>query len=403
MKHAIKLSLAVFLLAILNIEASCKKSGGGITPPPPVAVLPILTCPDLSKARSITDDVMRFYVNLNKAGTLDATTKYLVVAGTAASPKDITAASGTVTVAAGQTLAYFDVSVKGDSLRQPDLQFTVQLSDPKNCTLGTTTVKGTIVTMDGNYLTTDDAGYTTPNNYPGYTLTWSDEFSGTAINQNNWNFETGGNGWGNHELENYTGRTQNAFQSNGKLIIEARSELFAGSNYTSARMTTQNKKQFKFGRIDIRAKLPVSKGMWPALWMLGSNISSVPWPACGEIDIMELVGSDPKKVVGTGHYANGTGQHDSKGGNYSLTTEDFSQKFHVYSVVWEQDSIRWLVDDQVFYTMTKTLTGTTTSYPFNNDFFFILNVAVGGDWPGPPDGTTIFPQRMFVDYVRVFQ
>ncbi|MEP7144237.1 MAG: family 16 glycosylhydrolase [Ferruginibacter sp.] len=400
MKKSFRIGTNVLIAAMFLMALSCKK-GDNITPPP-VAALPVLSCADISIARATTDAVMHFYVNLNVKGSSDVSAKYTLAPGTALSPRDFTASAGTVTIAAGQTTGYFDVPVTGDSLRQPDLQLTVQFSEPKNCTLGTPSSKGTIVTMNGSYLATDDAGYSTPVSYPGYNLTWSDEFTGNSINQGNWNFESGGSGWGNHELEYYTGRIQNALQSNGKLIIEARNEPFGGSNYTSARMTTQNKKLFKFGRIDIRAKLPVTKGMWPALWMLGSNISSVPWPACGETDIMELVGSDPKKVVGTGHYANSAGTHDSKGGSYSMIGEDFSQKFHVFSIIWEQDSIQWLIDNMVYYTMTKASAG-TTAYPFNSEFFFIVNVAVGGDWPGPPDGTTGFPQRMFVDYIRVFQ
>ncbi|MCW3088968.1 MAG: family 16 glycosylhydrolase [Ferruginibacter sp.] len=400
MKKAFNVSTAVVLLTLLYISSSCKKAGDPA--PTPVTSSPVLTCPDVSVNRTSSAAVLRFYVNLSATSTSEASAKYSLVPGTALAPRDFPAAAGIVSIVAGQSMGYIDVPITGDSLRQPDLQFSVQFSEPKNCTLGTTSAKGTIVTMNGTYLTTDDAGFSTPLIYPGYSLIWSDEFTGSSINQSNWNFESGGSGWGNHELEYYTARAQNAFQSNGKLIIEARSEAFGGNLYTSARMTTQNKKQFKFGRIDIRAKLPVTKGMWPALWMLGANISTVPWPACGETDIMEVVGSDPRKLVGTGHYANSAGAHDSRGSSVSLTGEDFSQKFHVFSIIWQLDSIKWLLDDQVYYTMTKSSTG-TNNYPFNNDSFFIVNVAVGGDWPGPPDGTTNFPQRMFVDYIRVFQ
>lgn len=402
MKKFLKLSTIVILMAILNnIEASCKKAADN-NAPAPVTVLPVASSADVTKVRAATASNLRFYVNLNKVATADVSVKYSLTAGTALASRDFTAASGTVTIAAGQTLGFFDVAITGDSLRQPDLQFTAQLSEPVNCTISNTSYTGTIGTADLSYLPTDDAGYTTPATYPGYTLAWSDEFSSSTINTDNWNFEAGNSGFGNHELENYTARTQNAFQSNGKLIIEARSELSNGSNYTSARMNTAGKKTFKFGRIDIRAKLPVTKGMWPALWMLGSNISTVPWPACGETDIMELVGLDPKKVQGTCHFANSAGVHDSRGGSYSLSNEDFSQKFHVFSIKWVQDSITFLVDDQSYFTVTNASTG-TTNYPFNNPSFFIFNVAVGGDWPGSPDATTGFPQRMFVDYVRVFQ
>jgi beta-glucanase (GH16 family) len=167
-------------------------------------------------------------------------------------------------------------------------------------------------------------------------------------------------------------------------------------------MTTQNKKNIKFGRIDIRAKLPVGKGLWPALWMLGENITSVGWPACGEIDIMELVGTNPSRVHGTMHWKALNGANINKGGSHDLAGGDYSQQFHVYSIVWTQNMIKWYVDDVLFFTGTAAdLAG--ANYPFNANHFLIFNVAVGGNWPGPPDAGTVFPQRMFVDYVRVFQ
>ncbi len=392
--------LSTLLLLVYIMAESCKKSGDNSTTP--TTTLPVASSTDVVQKRLTVAGNARFYLTLDKVSASDASVNYTVVAGTAQTPRDITATTGIVTIAAGQTVGFFDVPVTGDSLRQPDLNFKVQLNTPKNCSLAAASYNGTIATADLTFLPTDNAGYSTPLTYPNYTLAWSDEFSGASINTNDWNFETGNSGWGNHELENYTGRPQNAFLSNGNLIIEARSELMAGSNYSSARMTTMGKRSFKFGRIDIRAKLPVTKGMWPALWMLGSNISTTPWPMCGETDIMELVGLNPQKVQGTCHYANGAGVHDSKGGGYSLSAGDFSQKFHVYSIIWVTDSIQFYVDDILYFTMSNALAA-TPNYPFNNPSFFIFNVAVGGDWPGSPDGTTGFPQRMFVDYVRVFQ
>ncbi|MEO6732469.1 MAG: family 16 glycosylhydrolase [Ferruginibacter sp.] len=390
----------MWLIILCAALLSCGKKGDEMPPAP----VPVVKIEDASLPRTASAGLMHFSLTLNKATTQPVSVDYVLMPGTAIAPDDYTATSGTVSFPANQVQAEFTVQVKGDpsDIRKNNPEFTVQLSNPKSCVIGKLSAKGIIITENGTNLSTDDAGYTTPLTYPGYNLTWSDEFTSMTIDQTNWSFETGGSGWGNRELEYYTGRLQNAFQSNGKLIIEARSEAFGGNLYTSARLTTQNKKQFKFGRIDIRAKLPVTKGMWPALWMLGANISTVPWPACGETDIMEVVGSDPRKLVGTGHYANSAGAHDSRGSSVSLSGEDFSQKFHVFSIIWQQDVIKWLLDDQVYYTMTKALTG-TNNYPFNSDFFFIVNVAVGGDWPGPPDGTTNFPQRMFVDYVRVFQ
>jgi beta-glucanase (GH16 family) len=310
--------------------------------------------------------------------------------------------SGSISVPAGQTEVYVDVPVKGDSLRQANQYFYFQISNPTNSVLGTAQATGTIINTDLLYLPTDTTGYTTPASYPGYHLAWSDEFNGNSLNTASWNYEQGGNGWGNHELENYTNRTQNAFVSAGHLVIEARQESYSGSNFTSARLTTLGKQQFTYGRIDIRAKLPVARGMWPALWMLGSNIGSVPWPGCGETDIMELIGTYPNRVTGSLHWQYTGGSEGTYNNNYFLNSGDFSQQFHVFSLVWQQDSVQFLIDDNV-YVKGGPAEVSGGVYPFNLPFFFIFNVAVGGDWPGPPDNTTVFPQRMFVDYVRVFQ
>lgn len=247
-------------------------------------------------------------------------------------------------------------------------------------------------------------GFISPRSYSGYHLVWHDEFNEKTLDTANWNYEigTGGNGWGNNELEYYTSRPQNIFLSDGNLIIEARKESYNGSNYTSARITTQNKQQFTYGRIDIRARLPVQPGMWPALWMLGSNISSVGWPQCGETDIMELIGKNAHQVIGSFHWKKSDGSEGTFNNSYTLPTGDFSQQFHVFSLLWSKDSLQILVDD-IPYVKASRADLTDGTYPFDSPFFFIFNVAVGGNWPGPPDNTTQFPQRMFVDYVRVFQ
>ncbi len=384
---------------------SCSKNSDTAPPPNPgQTILPEVSVLDVSQPITANSTTLQFYINLNKASTTAVLVDYSLVDGTAVSPKDYVSASGTLTIPAGKVQTTIDVQVKGDptNLRRPNVQFALQLSKPVQCTLATTTAYATIITEDGTFLPTDNTGYSTPMTYAGYTLVWSDEFSGSALDLNTWNQEIGNNnGWGNNELEYYTKSSKNCFLSNGNLIIEARKEAIGGFNYSSTRMTTQNKKTFKFGRIDIRAKLPVSKGMWPALWMLGSNISSVGWPACGEMDIMELIGTYPGRVTATMHWKNSAGAHASKGNNFSLISGDFSQQYHVYSMVWSQDLIKCYVDDQLYLTVSATDVGAT--YPFNAEQFFIFNVAVGGNWPGPPDSSTPFPQRMFVDYVRVFQ
>lgn len=386
----------IFSICLLYLFSCSKGSDTG----------PALSIKDVSIVRDTSETTMRFHLILNKPPTNAVSVDYTLTDGTAVSPVDFASASGTVSIPVGQTEAIIDVQIKGDPLnvRKPNLKFTVNLNNPKFCTIAAATATGTIVTEDGTSLSTDNNGYITPLTYPGYSLVWSDEFNGTSLDPSIWNQEigNGSGGWGNNELESYTGSLKNTFVSNGNLIIEARKETIGAFNYTSGRMTTQDKKFFKFGRIDIRAKLPVSKGMWPALWMLGKNISSVGWPGCGEIDIMELIGTNPSTIYGTLHWSNAGGSHASKGANYPLPAGDYSKEFHVFSIIWALNNISWYVDDQKYLDISISDLG-GADYPFNSDQFFIFNVAVGGNWPGSPDYNTEFPQRMFVDYIRVFQ
>jgi len=243
-------------------------------------------------------------------------------------------------------------------------------------------------------------GYSTPDNYAGFSLVWQDEFEGTSLNSANWTHEIGGSGWGNNELQYY--QQQNTSVENGMLIIKAKRENMGGKSYTSSRIITQGKKAFKFGRIDIRAKLPKGQGIWPALWMLGSSISTVGWPKCGEIDVMEMIGGtgNDHKVYGTVHWDN-AGSHAEYGGNTALTGgKIFADEFHVFSIVWDASFITWYLDDVKFHVIDITPDGLSE---LREESFFIFNVAVGGNWPGSPDGSTMFPQFMAVDYVRVFQ
>ncbi len=389
----IKTAFALFLSCLFLF--SCKKSGSTDSDNG-------ITIYNVSQYRLDVSSTFTFEVYLDKPATTDITVNYATQPGTALADKDYVTKTGTLTIPAGQNRGTIPIEVKGDSLRRESQLFFVQLSNPKNATLKVDKGTGTIKNDNGLYFPVDNAGYSTPATYPGYTLTWSDEFNGRSVDGTAWTFESGNNGgWGNNELENYTGRSENVFVSSGNLIIEARNETFGAQNYTSTRMITKNKKVFKFGRIDIRAKMPKGKGIWPALWMLGNNIDVVNWPNCGEIDILELLGHEPNKIYGTMHWGTGGGSHASKGGNYVLGTGSFDQQFHVYSIIWKQDSIKVLIDDQEYVQVTKADVGAT--YPFNADFFFIFNIAVGGNWPGAPDATTVFPQRMIVDYVRVFQ
>lgn len=237
---------------------------------------------------------------------------------------------------------------------------------------------------------------------PTYKLVWSDEFDGTEVDLNKWTFETGigTNGWGNNELQYY--KTENTTITEGALSIVAKQEDYGGKNYTSSRLITRGKYGFTYGKAEIRAKLPKGQGVWPAIWMLGSDIGSESWPACGEVDIMELLGHEPNKIYGTAH---GPGYSGSKGMGKStvLSQGTFSDDFHVFSIEWDKISIKWYVDGILYHSIDKTEIEKIGTWVFNNDFFLLLNVAVGGDWPGSPDSTTIFPQTMTVDYVRIYQ
>lgn len=392
---------SLIALSFLLIIGSCSKgSGGGTTPP--VASVPAASISDVSNERTSTNTHFQFTVSLDKVSTSAITIGYTTSDGTAFSNTDYKSTTGTLTIPANTSSGIVDVEIIGDSTRKNNQYFSVQLSSPTNCTLSISKGTGTILNENLLYYPVDNTGYTTPTTYAGKTLVWSDEFTSNTINTSNWAFETGASGWGNSELENYTSRSQNAFQSKGNLIIEARKENYNGSLYTSARMITKGRKVFTFGRIDIRAKVPTGKGIWPAIWMLGNNIDQVSWPACGEMDIMELLGQEPNKLYGTLHWGATTQLHQSKGTSTVLSTGSYDQQFHVYSLVWVKDQVQILVDDVVYNTIPASATAGSTN-PFNSDFFFILNVAVGGTWPGSPDGTTVFPQRMAVDYVRVFQ
>jgi beta-glucanase (GH16 family) len=224
-------------------------------------------------------------------------------------------------------------------------------------------------------------------------LLWADEFNGTSVNTANWNYDIGAGGWGNAELEYY--RSQNATVSGGYLNITARRESYGGAAYTSARMKTQGKKSWTYGWMESRIKMPKGKGLWPAFWMIGNNIGSVGWPKCGELDIMEHVNSEGA-IVGSMHW-------DSNGHQlYNGTKAVDVGGWHNYQLNWNSTSLRWYVDGSLYLTgnIANNINGTEE---FKLPFFFILNLAVGGVWPGSPDGSTVFPAVMQVDYVRVYQ
>lgn len=250
---------------------------------------------------------------------------------------------------------------------------------------------------------------TTPPPTHQYQLVWSDEFNGadgSVPDPTKWAIQTGGNGWGNHELEYYTSRPQNVQVQGGNLVITAAKEAYTGPdgvsrNYTSARLQTKGLFSQQYGRFEASIKIPKGQGMWPAFWMLGSDIDTNPWPACGEIDIMENIGKEPAINHGSLHgpgYAPG-----NVTAAYTLPSGALGEGFHLYAVEWDTQQIRFYVDSNLYATFTSADLPAGSPWEFNKPFFILLNVAVGGDWPGSPDGTTQFPQQMLVDYVRVYQ
>jgi beta-glucanase (GH16 family) len=244
-----------------------------------------------------------------------------------------------------------------------------------------------------------------------WTLVWSDEFNGangSVVDPSKWISETGGNGWGNQELEYYTNRPLNAYQQDGNLVIKVLEEKYTGAdgvtkNYTSARLKTLGRFTQTHGRFEARIKIPRGQGIWPAFWMLGDDIRDPGWPKCGEIDIMENIGKEPAMVHGTIH---GPGYSGGKGigAPYSLPGgEKVADDFHVFAVEWESNAIRFYVDEHLYETRTPADLPKGTKWVYDHPFFLLLNVAVGGDWPGSPDASSVFPQEMLVDYVRVYR
>ncbi|RTQ48975.1 glycoside hydrolase family 16 protein [Hymenobacter gummosus] len=227
----------------------------------------------------------------------------------------------------------------------------------------------------------------------------SDEFDGGGLDPQKWTYEVQDD-WYNQELQATTNSTNNLYLQSGELHIQARREQLRAKQFTSARIVTKNKMNYGFGRLDVRAKLPKGQGIWPAIWMLGTNDGQVGWPACGEIDIMELRGSQPDVNVSTVHYGANTASHQYKGTTYRLPTGDFSQDFHTFSLIRSENQLRWYVDGTLTYTITPN---DVAPYPFNNPFYVILNVAVGGHFDGNPSASEPFPKEMVVQYVRFYQ
>ncbi len=236
-----------------------------------------------------------------------------------------------------------------------------------------------------------------------WVLAWEDDFSGAAgalPNQANWRFDVGTD-WGNAQLEYDTDRASNAsLDGAGHLVITARQESFQGSAYTSARITTKGKQEFKYGRFEARIKLPSGRGLWPAFWLLGANLDRVGWPQAGEIDVMEYRGQEPSIVHGSLH-GPGYSAGNAFTRRFVLDNGRFDAGFHDFTVEWDEDQIKWKVDGQLYHEIKRSYV--PGKWVFDQPFYIILNVAVGGGYVGPPDGSTTFPQTMVVDWVRVYR
>jgi len=245
----------------------------------------------------------------------------------------------------------------------------------------------------------------------GFILVWSDEFSsanGSAPDSTKWTYDLGGGGWGNQELQSYTSRPQNVQMQKGNLVITALQKNYTGTdgiarNYTSARLKSQNLFAQAYGRFEARIKIPRGQGIWPAFWMLGNDISQNGWPKCGEIDIMENIGREPGIIHGSLHGPSSVAPTSDRTSTIFLPAgQNYVDDFHVYAIEWEPGAVRFYLDSSNYATFTEDQWPSGGQWVFDHPFFIILNLAVGGVWPGNPGSTTQFPQQMLVDYVRVY-
>jgi Glycosyl hydrolases family 16/Calx-beta domain len=364
---------SLFLLGLVFLFLACKKDVN-------TADIPIIT--NTTTINVFEDDpagVAKISFALSAPAKKDIIVFYSTSDSSAKSGQDYKSIiNGQTQIQHGSISFSVQIPIYSDTLQKNDLVFKVHIDSVINGLISNRDIRVNIINVD----------------YAR--LVWSDEFNDSIINTSNWNFEKGNNnGWGNNELEVYTDLPSNAYISNGCLVIKALSE---GGSYTSARMTTQNKQTFVRGKVEIRAKLPKGKGIWPALWMLGSDITTVNWPQCGEIDIMELLGQDPSTVYGTVHFNNNG--HQSIGSSHDLISGSFYDTFHIFSLIWQPHHLNWLIDNQTYLSVADSQ---ISGFAFNLPQFFIFNIAVGGNWPGNPDSTTVFPQSMVIDYIRVYQ
>ncbi|HYE68532.1 MAG TPA: glycoside hydrolase family 16 protein [Anaerovoracaceae bacterium] len=236
----------------------------------------------------------------------------------------------------------------------------------------------------------------------GWYLVWNDEFgNNNVIEDRYWTLQTGGGIWGNNELQNYSDRPENCCVEDGKLIIKGRKEDYQNYQFTSARITTKEKIDFLYGKIEVKAKFPRGKGLFPAIWLLPCDDNYVGRKRNGELDLVEILGNDPTTIYGVAHYS--LENQNRSFVKYSCDSTDFSKDFHVYSIEWSPQDIKWFVDDNVYFTLDLDSTFDNTYNPFNKKFYLIMNLAIGGDWPGNDFDNTGFPSLFEIEYVRYYK
>lgn len=395
------MNLRILAIGLVAIISSCDKGGGG----EPSQPKPLVTVNSVTQNEGNSGNTpFNFTITLSSSSSQQVTVTYSTIDGTAKANDDfIPVVNQSVVFASGETQKTITIQVKGDAVREGNESFSIMLTGATNANIQQFTGTGTITNDDVN-IAFNNTGYDAPTSYPGYTLLWQDEFNTGTLNTSIWFFENGDGcpnvcGWGNNELEYY--RPENLFFQDGKMVIEAKKESFGGKEYTSTKILTRDKKAMKFGRVDIRAILPKGKGIWPAFWLLPQHNVFGGWPRSGEIDIMEMVGHEPNKTHATIHYGPGPGSTQISRST-TISGATFNDEFHVFSLEWKEDQMKWYLDGNLFSTINKADLG-ANNYPFNEEFFMILNFAVGGNWPGSPDANTVFPQYLIVDYVRWYQ
>jgi beta-glucanase (GH16 family) len=379
-----------FLFAVITLGlVACEGGGSNNTP---AEILSKLSVDDVTLFEGSSGTTpFAFTISMDKSFSKPVSVSYSTADGTARGGEDYTAISSqTIIFQPGEVSKTITVDVVGDTKRESAETFTLNLSGVVNGVIAKAT--GTASIRD------DDEGAAFTN------LVWSDEFDYTGLpDSKKWSYDVGGHGWGNNELQYYTKeRTENARVEGGNLIITARRETMEGREYTSARLVTKNKGDWKYGRIEVKAKLPQGRGIWPAIWMLPTEWKYGDWPASGEIDIMEFVGYEPDRVHGTVHTKSFNHSIGTQKGS-SLQLTDLATASHVYAIEWLADKIDFYIDGQRYFTFINSNRG-FADWPFDQSFHLLLNVAVGGNWGGAQGvDASVYPQQFVIDYVRVYQ